>query len=109
MKPGIININNFSEEEVNEFVIKFLSVLQNESFNEKEELFYILNDKLTEINSSYKRKKMLNDGFKKIKKKSHKNNIIESLFEMISFFEKEEDYEKCAVFKKTKDNLLMDF
>lgn len=109
MKSAIININNLTDEEVNEFVIKFLSLLQSRSFNEKEEIYHILSEKLIEINNSYKRKIMLNDGFKKIKKKSNKNNIIEGLFELISFFENQEDYEKCAVFKKTKDNLLMDF
>ncbi len=109
MKPSIININNLSEEEVNELVLKFLTLLKDGVLDKKEDLYNVLNEKLSEINSSHTRKKMLNDSFKKIKKKEHKNNIIEGLFELILFFENEEEYETCAVLKKTKDNLLMDF
>jgi len=109
MESSIININNLSEEEVNEFVLKFLSLVKKGNSDKKEELYEVLNEKLFEINNSHERKKMLNDKFKKIQKKSYKNNIIEGLFELISFFENEEDYESCATLKKIKDNLLMDF
>lgn len=109
MKSSIININNLSEEEVNEFVFKFLSLLKSGVSDKKEELYEVLNAKLSEINNSYKRKKMFYDSFKKLQKKTYKNNIIEGLFELISFFENEEEYETCSILKKTKDNLLMDF
>ena len=109
MHPSIININNLSEEEVNDFVLKFLLLLKDGVSDKKEDLYNVLNEKISEINSSHKRKEMLNDSFKKIKKKEHKNNIIEGLFELISFFEYEEEYEACAMLKKTKDNFLMDF
>ena len=109
MSHSIININNLSEEEVSEFVLKFLGLLKDGVSDKKEELYHVLNEKISEINFSHKRKKMLNDSFKKIKKKEHKNNIIEGLFELILFFENKEEYETCAMLKKTKDNLLMDF
>tara|TARA_B100000945_G_scaffold170679_1_gene136793 strand:+ start:268 stop:597 length:330 start_codon:yes stop_codon:yes gene_type:complete len=109
MESSIININNLSEEELNEFVFKFLSLLKNGVSDHKEELFEVINEKLSDINSSHKRLRMLNDKFKKITRKSYKQNIIEGLFELISFFEKEEEYENCAMLKKIKDNLLMDF
>ena len=89
-------------------ICKFLSLLKNGVSDKKEELFEVLNEKIVEINNSHKRKKMLNNSFKNIQKKSYKNNIIEGLFELISFFETEEEYETCAMLKKTKDNLLMD-
>ena len=109
MESSIININNLSEEEINEFVFKFLSLLKNDNSDKKEELYEVLNKKLFEINNSHERKKKLNDKFRKIQEKSYKNNIIEGLFKLISFFENEEDYESCATLKKIKDNLLMDF
>lgn len=108
MDSSIININNLSEEEINSFVFKFLSLLKNGVSDKKQELYEILNIKLSEIKSSHKRMKMLSDKFKK-EKKSYKNNIIEGLFELISFYEGEEEYENCAMLKKIKDNLLMDF
>ncbi len=109
MNSSIININNFSEEELNEFILRFLSLLKNGFLDDKEELCEIINEKLSNINSSHKRLRMLSDKFKKIPKKSYKKNIIEGLFELIYFFEKEEKYENCSMLKKIKDNLLMDF
>ena len=117
MKSSIININDLSEEELNEFILKFLSLLKKDldstlikgDSDKKEELCEVLNQKLSEINNSHTRQKMLNDSFRKIQKKSYKNNIIEGFFELISFFENKEEYEHCAMLKKIKDNLLMDF
>ncbi len=109
MNHSIININNLSEEEVNKFVLKFLGLLKDGVSDKKEELYHVLNEKISEINHSHERKKMFNESFKNIQKKTLKNNIIEGLFKLISFFENEEEYETCAMLKKTKDNLLMDF
>ena len=109
MNHSIININNLSEEEVNEFVLKFLGSLKDGVSDKKEDLYNVLNEKISEINNSHERKKTLNESFKNIQKKTYKNNIIEGLFELISFFEYEEEYEACAMLKKTKDNFLMDF
>ena len=109
MNPSVININNLSETELNEFILKFLSLLKNDITEKKEELYNLIIEKLFEINQSHKRKYSLNSSFKEIKNKSQKNNIIEGFFELISFFESIEEYESCALIKKTKDNLLMDF
>ena len=109
MKPSIIDLNNLSDEETNHFVLKFLTLLKNKISNDKEELYEVLKEKLKEIYNSDLRIKMLSDSFREIKNKSHKNNIIEGLFELILYFEISEEYESCAILKKIKDNLLMDF
>ena len=109
MKPSIIDLNNLSDEETNQFALKFLSLLKNKINNDKEELYEVLKEKLKEIYTSHLRIKMLSDSFREIKNKSHKNNIIEGLFELILFFEISEEYESCVILKKIKDNLLMDF
>ena len=102
MNSSIININNLSEKEVNEFILKFLGLLKDGVLDKKEELYNVLIKKISEINNSHQRKKIFNDSFKNIQKKAHKNNIIEGLFELISFFENEEQYETCAMLKKKK-------
>ena len=108
MNVSLVNLNNLSEDELNEFILKFLSLLKNNiAEDNKEELYKVIIDKLFEINQSHKRKYSLANSFKQIKI-LHKNSIIEGLFDLISFFESIEEYESCALIKKIKDNLLMD-
>ena len=109
MNVSLVNLNNLSEDELNEFILKFLSLLKNDiAEDNKEELYKVIIDKLFEINQSHKRKYSLANSFKQIKDTSKKNSIIEGLFDLISFFESIEEYESCALIKKIKDNLLMD-
>ena len=108
MSSSIININNLTEEEINEFVFKFLALINQDKLKNKDELYSVLFEKINEINDSYTKKIIFNNRFKKIEKKEKKHNIIEGLFELISFFEEAEEYENCASLKKVKDNLLMD-
>lgn len=108
MNPSIIDLNKLTHEELINFILKFLALIKDGVFNEKEELYEILGKKINEINNSQQSILKLNESFKKIDSKSKKHNIIEGLFELISYFEFEEKYERCATLKKIKDNLLMD-
>ena len=109
MNVSLVNLNNLSENELNEFILKFLSLLKNDtSEDNKEELYKVIIEKLFEINHSHKRNYSFSNSFKQIKNRSQKNSIIEGLFDLISFFELIEEYESCALIKKIKDNLLMD-
>ena len=109
MNVSLVNLNNLSENELNEFILKFLSLLKNDnSEDNKEELYKVIIEKLFEINQSHKRNYSFSNCFKQIKNRSQKNSIIEGLFDLISFFESTEEYESCALIKKIKDNLLMD-
>ena len=108
MNPSIIDLNKLTHEELINFILKFLAIIKDGVFNEKEEFFEVLGKKINEINNSQQSILKLNESFKKIDSKSKKHNIIEGLFELISYFEFEEKYEICATIKKIKDNLLMD-
>ena len=108
MNPSIIDLNKLTHEELINFILKFLALIKDGVFNEKEELYEILGKKINEIYNSQKSTLKLNESFRKIDSKSKKHNIIEGLFELISYFEFEEKYERCAALKKIKDNLLMD-
>ena len=108
MNPSIIDLNKLTNEELINFILKFLALIKDGVFNEKEELYEILGKKINEINNSQQSILKLNESFKKIDNKSKKHNIIEGLFELISYFEFEEKYERCATLKKIKDILLMD-
>lgn len=108
MNPSIIDLNKLTHEELINFILKFLAIIKDGVFNEKEEFFEVLGKKINEINNSQQSILKLNESFKKIDSKSKKHNIIEGLFELISYFEFEEKYERCATLKKIKDNLLMD-
>jgi len=108
MNPSIIDLNKLTHEELINFILKFLALIKDGVFNEKEELYEILGKKINEIYNSQQSTLKLNESFRKIDSKSKKHNIIEGLFELISYFEFEEKYERCAALKKIKDNLLMD-
>ena len=108
MNPSIIDLNKLTHEELINFILKFLALIKDGVFNEKEELYEILGKKINEIYNSQQSILKLNESFRKIDSKSKKHNIIEGLFELISYFEFEEKYERCAALKKIKDNLLMD-
>ena len=108
MNPSIIDLNKLTREELISFILKFLGLIKDGVYNEKEELYEVLGKKINEINNSQQSILILNESFKKIESKSKKHNIIEGLFELISYFEFEEKYERCATLKKIKDNLLMD-
>ena len=108
MIPSIIDLNKLTHEELINFILKFLALIKDGVFNEKEELYEILGKKINEIYNSQQSTLKLNESFRKIDSKSKKHNIIEGLFELISYFEFEEKYERCAALKKIKDNLLMD-
>ena len=57
MNVSLVNLNNLSEDELNEFILKFLSLLKNDiAEDNKEELYKVIIDKLFEINQSHKRK-----------------------------------------------------
>ena len=108
MNRSIIDLNKLSRTEVISFILKFLGLIKDGVSNEKEELYEVLGKKISEINKSQQSILILNESFNKIESKSKKHNIIEGLFELISYFEFEEKYEVCATIKKIKDNLLMD-
>ena len=108
MNVSTININNLTKEETNGFVLRVLSILKKDYSEKKEDLYHILCKKISEINEDDTRRNLFSTRFKELKKKEYKNNIIEGLFELISFFENKEEYEICAMLKKVKDNLLMD-
>ena len=108
MNPSIIDLNKLTREELISFILKFLGLIKDGVYNEKEELYEVLGKKINEINNSQQSILILNESFKKIESKSKKHNIIEGLFDLISYFEFEEKYEICATIKKIKDNLLMD-
>jgi len=108
MSSSIININNLTEEEINEFIFKFLALLNRDRLENKDELYSVLFEKINEVNDSYTKKNLFNNRFSKIENQEKKHNIIEGLFELIYFFEEAEEYENCATLKKVKDNLLMD-
>ena len=107
MNPSIIDLNKLTRR-VNKFYFQIFSLIKDGVSNEKEELYEVLGKKISEINNSQQSILILNESFKKIESKSKKHNIIEGLFELISYFEFEEKYEICATIKKIKDNLLMD-
>ena len=57
MNVSLVNLNNLSENELNEFILKFLSLLKNDiSEDNKEELYKVIIEKLFEINQSHKKK-----------------------------------------------------
>ena len=86
MNVSLVNLNNLSEDELNEFILKFLSLLKNDiAEDNKEELYKVIIDKLFEINQSHKRKYSLANSFKQIKNTSQKNSIIEGLFDLLFF------------------------
>ena len=95
MNPSIIDLNKLTHEELINFILKFLALIKDGVFNEKEELYEVLGKKINEINNSQQSTLKLNESFKKIDSKSKKHNIIEGLFELISYFEFEEKYERC--------------
>ena len=109
MNVSLVNLNNLSENELNEFIFKFLSLSKSDvAEDNKEELYKLIIEKLFEINQSHKRKYSFSNSFKQINNRLKKNSIIEGLFDLITFFESTEEYETCALIKKIKDNLLMD-
>ncbi|MBH76452.1 MAG: hypothetical protein CMP68_04890 [Flavobacteriales bacterium] len=109
MNVSLVNLNNLSENELNEFIFKFLSLSKSDvDEDNKEELYKLIIEKLFEINQSHKRKYSFSNSFKQINNRLKKNSIIEGLFDLITFFESIEEYETCALIKKIKDNLLMD-
>ena len=109
MNVSLVNLNNLSENELNEFIFKFLSLSKSDVDKDyKGELYKLIIEKLFEINQSHKRKYSFSNSFKQINNRLKKNSIIEGLFDLITFFESIEEYETCALIKKIKDNLLMD-
>ena len=68
MNVSLVNLNNLSEDELNEFILKFLSLLKNDTFEDnKEELYKVIIEKLFEINQSHKRKYSLANVLNKLK------------------------------------------
>jgi len=108
MDSAVININNLTEEEINSFVLKFLDLLNRDKLQVQQDLYVVLFEKINEINNSSVRRGAFNAKFQKIKNQEKKHSVIEGFFQLISFFEEEEKYEKCAMLKKVKDFLLMD-
>lgn len=114
MKLGdssIINVNNLDKKELNEFVLQCLALMNKRSkdkINENNELNYLLFEKINEINKSIEQKILLSESFRKISNKKTKYKIMEGFFELIYFFENNEEYENCAILKKVKDSLLID-
>ena len=109
---SIINVNNLGEKELNEFVLQCLSLMSKDmkerKINQNDELIYLLFEKINDINESIERKILLNESFRKISNKKTKYKIMEGFFELIYFFEENEEYENCAILKKVKDSLLID-
>jgi len=114
MKLGdssIVDVNNLDEKELNEFVLQCLALMNKrlkDNINENNELNYLLFEKINEINESIERKILLSESFRKRSNKKTKYKIMEGFFELIYFFENNEEYEKCAIIKKVKDSLLID-
>jgi hypothetical protein len=109
---SLIDINSLGEKELSEFVLQCLS-LMNKNLTDKElgqndELNNLLFEKINKINNSIERKILLSESFRKIIDKKRKYKIMEGFFELIYFFEKNEEYENCAVLKKVKDSLLIE-
>jgi len=108
---SIVDVNNLDKKELNEFVLQCLALMSKknkEKINNKNELNQILFQKISEINNSIEQKILLSESFRKISNKKMKYKIMEGFFELIYFFEKNEEYENCAVLKKVKDSLLID-
>ena len=109
---SIIDVNNLGEKELSEFVLQCLSLmstdLKKDKLNQNDELVYVLFEKINDINKSIERKILLNESFRKISNKKTKYKIMEGFFELIYFFEENEEYENCAILKKVKDGLLID-
>ena len=60
MNVSLVNLNNLSENELNEFIFKFLSLLKNNiAEDNKEELYKLIINKLFEINQSHKKSILL--------------------------------------------------
>ena len=114
MKLGdssIVDVNNLDKKELNEFVLQCLALMSKKhkkTINNKNELHQLLFQKINEINNSIEQKILLSESFRKISNKKTKYKIMEGFFELIYFFEENEEYENCAVLKKVKDSLLID-
>tara|TARA_B100001250_G_C19070604_1_gene474141 strand:+ start:122 stop:511 length:390 start_codon:yes stop_codon:yes gene_type:complete len=109
---SIIDVNNLGEKELNEFVLQCLSLMSKDmkerELNQNDELIYLLFEKINDINESIEKKILLSESFRKISNKKTKYKIMEGFFELIYFFEENEEYENCAILKKVKDSLLID-
>ena len=72
MNPSIIDLNKLTHEELINFILKFLALIKDGVFNEKEELYEILGKKINEIYNSQQSTLKLNESFRKIDNKSKK-------------------------------------